>query len=103
MSRQELAEAVNAHLFEHAGREFSIDASHIGRLERGEHRWPSAHYRTALCAVLGAERDAGLGFYINRAPEEAPEPDPAPAVLPCCAEVETSRRCSRVSERMDSA
>ncbi|MDG4798823.1 hypothetical protein [Micromonospora sp. WMMD1082] len=64
MSRQELAEAVNAYLYEHAGRRFAIHAGYIGKLERGEHRWPSAHYRTALRAVLGRDTDAELGFYI---------------------------------------
>ena len=78
MSRQELAEAVNAYLLEYTGREFSIDASHIGRLERGVHRWPCAHYRKALRAVLGAERDADLGFYINRTSEELPEAQSGP-------------------------
>lgn len=64
MSRQELAEAVNAWLFEHAGRTFSVDAHYIGKLERGEHRWPSAHYRAALREVLRAAIDADLGFFI---------------------------------------
>lgn len=64
MSRQELAEAVAAYLFEHAGRVFNISAGYIGKLERGEHRWPAAHTRTALRAVLGRDTDAELGFYI---------------------------------------
>lgn len=64
MSRQELAEAVNAYLYEHAGRRFAIHAGYIGKLERGEHRWPAAHTRTALRAVLGRDTDAELGFYI---------------------------------------
>jgi hypothetical protein len=53
MSRQELAEAVAADLFEHTGRSFGISAQHIAAFERGRHRWPSAHYRTAIWAVLG--------------------------------------------------
>ncbi|MFD1082537.1 hypothetical protein ACFQ3M_13165, partial [Micromonospora andamanensis] len=64
MSRQELAEAVNAWLYEHAGRRFAIHAGYIGNLERGTTRWPSAHYRTGLRAVLGKATDAELGFFI---------------------------------------
>ncbi|WP_406106508.1 hypothetical protein [Micromonospora globbae] len=78
MSRQELAEAVNAYLYEHAGRRFAIHAGYIGKLERGEHRWPAAHYRTALRAVLRRDTDADLGFYIiqghaSDAPTVAPD------------------------------
>lgn len=29
-------------------------------------RWPNAHYRAALCAVLGAARPADLGLYATR-------------------------------------
>ncbi|AYF32155.1 hypothetical protein CSH63_32895 [Micromonospora tulbaghiae] len=64
MSRQELAEAVNAWLYEHAGRRTYIASRYIGRLERGETRWPSAHYRTALRAVLNKFTDAELGFFV---------------------------------------
>ncbi|MFJ8578417.1 hypothetical protein [Micromonospora sp. NPDC093277] len=64
MSRQELAEAVAAYLFEHVGRVSDINAGYIGKLERGEHRWPAAHTRTAFRAVLGRDTDAELGFYI---------------------------------------
>jgi hypothetical protein len=56
MSRQELAEAVNAHVYATSGRIVSFDANHVDKLERGEIRWPSALYRAALCAVLGAAR-----------------------------------------------
>lgn len=64
MSRQELAEAVNAWLYEHTGRRTAIAGRYIGNLERGDTRWPSAHYRTALRAVLGKTTDTELGFYI---------------------------------------
>lgn len=66
MSRQELAEAVNAHLFATTGRVSNLDGSYVGRLERGEYRWPCAAYRQAFRAVLGASADAELGFYIVR-------------------------------------
>jgi hypothetical protein len=71
MSRRELAEAVNSYLFAKTGRVFSIDDKHVGRLERGEFRWPSAVYREAFRAVLGASRDAELGFYITRRTADA--------------------------------
>ncbi|MFI9638958.1 hypothetical protein ACIG87_02660 [Micromonospora sp. NPDC051925] len=64
MSRQELAEAINAYLYEHAGRMSAIHARYIGTLERGQTRWPSAHYRMALRAVLGRATDAELGFFV---------------------------------------
>jgi hypothetical protein len=66
MSRQELAEAVAAYLFEQTDRSFGINAQHIAAFERGRHRWPSAHYRTALRALLGAATDAELGFFTIR-------------------------------------
>jgi hypothetical protein len=66
MSRQEVAEAVNAYLWATYGTRTSLDANHIGKLERGEHRWPKAATREAFRAVLRASRDADLGFYITR-------------------------------------
>jgi hypothetical protein len=62
MSRQELAEAVNAHVFQATGRVSVMDAHYVGRLERGIRRYPTADYRAALRAVLGAATDAELGF-----------------------------------------
>ncbi len=66
MSRQELAEAVNAYLWRVHERRASLDENYIGKLERGEHRWPQERYRQALRAVLRVESDAELGFYISR-------------------------------------
>lgn len=60
MSRQELADAVNRFLSR------PVDDKYIGKLERGEIRWPSRQHRSALRAVLGALRDDELGFYVNR-------------------------------------
>jgi hypothetical protein len=62
MSRQELAEAVNAYLFTHTKRVYAMDAHYVGRLERGARRWPNADYRQGFRAVLGAQSDAELGF-----------------------------------------
>ncbi|MEV7231973.1 hypothetical protein AB0M79_33940 [Polymorphospora sp. NPDC051019] len=66
MSRQELAEAVNARMFAVTGRVGGLDGNYVGKLERGEYRWPGADYRAAFRAVLGAASDADLGFYVNR-------------------------------------
>jgi hypothetical protein len=63
MSRQELAEAVNAHVYLTTGRVSAMDAHYVGRLERGQRRWPNAAYRAGFRAVLGADTDAELGFY----------------------------------------
>jgi hypothetical protein len=69
MSRQELADAVNACLAgkdERAQREATLDANHIGKLERGEHRWPNDLRREAFRHVLDAATDAELGFFVIR-------------------------------------
>lgn len=62
MSRQELAEAVNAHVYHATGRVSAMDAHYVGRLERGQRRWPSVEYRNALRAVLDVSTDSELGF-----------------------------------------
>ncbi len=66
MSRQELAEAINAYLWRTYEQDEKLDENDIGKLERGEHRWPGARRREAFRAVLAVARDADLGFYINR-------------------------------------
>jgi hypothetical protein len=63
MSRQELTEVVNAHVFAATGRRVQVDGSYIGKLERGTHRWPRADCREGLRVVLGATADAEIGFY----------------------------------------
>jgi hypothetical protein len=62
MSRAELADAVNAHLWDATGRRYVLDAHAIARYERGFVCWPSAAYRSALRVVLGAASDSDLGF-----------------------------------------
>lgn len=85
MSRAELAEAVNEHLWRTTKKHYaSLDARGIGRYERGEIQWPTAVYRTAFRAVLGTSTDADLGFYPPRragstsrspiAPASGPDP-----------------------------
>src|SRR4051812_11176084 len=72
LSRDELAGLVRAYVYEQTGKEVSIDGVHIGKLERGEIRWPR-DYHAALRAVLGVETDADLGFR---------RPGRSPATLP---------------------
>ncbi|RIQ29656.1 XRE family transcriptional regulator [Jiangella rhizosphaerae] len=72
MSRQELADRVNAYLFERTGRLHELDDNYIGKLERGIIRWPQAAYRDALRAVLGAATDRDLGFVNTRRLHSAP-------------------------------
>ena len=62
LSRQELAELVNAWIWEHHHKKVALNASYIGKLEQGVIRWPGKLYREALRAVLGAPTDAALGF-----------------------------------------
>jgi len=66
MSRQELAEAVNAWQWRARGKEDRLDETDIGRLERGEIRWPGRERREAFRAVLGASTEVDLGFYPHR-------------------------------------
>ena len=66
MSRQELAEAVNAQVYAMTGRRSRLDAGYIGKLERGIHRWPRADHRQGLRAVLGVASDAEVGLYNMR-------------------------------------
>ncbi|GAB2687174.1 hypothetical protein GCM10027271_57620 [Saccharopolyspora gloriosae] len=74
LSRAELAAAVNGYLLETTGHRYDLDAHHVAKWERGAVRWPTAAYRAALRAVLGAADDATLGFR----PRGAPAPPPAP-------------------------
>ncbi|MEU6562634.1 hypothetical protein [Nocardia nova] len=73
LSRDEVAEAVNAWA---AARNIPIamTGNYVGRLERGAFRWPNAHYREALRAVLGCASDAELGFRPPRRGRTEPHP-----------------------------
>ncbi len=70
MSRTELADAVNTALDQlYPDRDLTaqcVDHRWIGKLERGEHRWPSEERRAALRLVLGAASDTDLGLYSPR-------------------------------------
>jgi tetratricopeptide (TPR) repeat protein len=72
MSRQELAEAVNAWQWQYEKVRDYLDETDIGSYERGDYRWPRQRRRDGLRAVLGARTDAELGFYRNRQPRSAP-------------------------------
>lgn len=75
MSRQELAEAVNAYLWTTYQSHDTVDQGAVGAYERGEVRWPGRRRREAFRAVLGATSDHQLGFYIGK----TPQPTAAPA------------------------
>ncbi|MGH3549100.1 MAG: XRE family transcriptional regulator [Pseudonocardiaceae bacterium] len=65
LSRQELAELVNAWVYDNTNppRVIATDANYVGQLERGRIRWPQDRDRRAgLRAVLGVPTDADLGF-----------------------------------------
>ena len=47
MTRQELAEAVNTVVYRLTEKITEVDANHVGKWERGDIRWPAAHYRRA--------------------------------------------------------
>jgi hypothetical protein len=96
MSRQELADAVNAYLWTaHRVRE-RLDEKDIGKLERGENRWLAKLRREAFRAVLQVEADAETGFYIIRG--AADENDIA-AVLPSLADPESVANVNGLGER----
>lgn len=85
LSRGELADAVNAHLWQTTGVRYELDDHLVGKWERGVVRWPIAPYRAALRAVLGVDTDAELGFQApgrrpHRGAVAAPDPDPHAAV-----------------------
>jgi tetratricopeptide (TPR) repeat protein len=76
LTRAELAELVARHVWEHHGVEAPIDRKYLGRLERGEVRWPNARYRRALREILGVPTDLALGFHSANASRTAKELDP---------------------------
>lgn len=67
MSRQGLADQVNAYLYGSSSAITSgVDAKYVGKLERGKYRRPNELYRQAFRHVLRASTDAEIGFYILR-------------------------------------
>lgn len=66
LSRQELAELVNAWIYTETGKRVELDANYIGKLERGTIRWPSRLYRQAFRVIFQVEADSQLGFFAQR-------------------------------------
>ncbi|MGH3864983.1 MAG: XRE family transcriptional regulator [Pseudonocardiaceae bacterium] len=62
LTRQELADLVNAWVWNHHTKKVLVTAHYIGRLEIGLIRWPTEVYREAFRAILSAPDDAALGF-----------------------------------------
>lgn len=71
-SRAEVANAVNAWLWDTTGKRHALDAHYLAKLERGVARWPNAAYRSALRHVLGVADDSALGFTPPRRPSGEP-------------------------------
>ncbi|MCA1673426.1 MAG: helix-turn-helix domain-containing protein, partial [Actinobacteria bacterium] len=66
LTQGQLAELANTQVEQETGSLGAMDADYIGKLERGIHRWPNRHYRTALRRVLGCQSDTDLGFFSTR-------------------------------------
>ncbi|RKR88405.1 hypothetical protein BDK92_2728 [Micromonospora pisi] len=84
LSRAELADVVNSTLERlHPDEDMTaqyVDFRWVGKLERGEHRWPSDERRAALRHVLKAASDARLGLYSpRRSPAATQQPVPLSA------------------------
>lgn len=73
-TRADVADAVNAWLWQETGKRYSLDAHYLAKLERGVARWPNAAYRSGLRHVLDAPDDGALGFRPPRRAEVS-EPD----------------------------
>ncbi|WP_344612558.1 hypothetical protein [Dactylosporangium salmoneum] len=86
MSRSEVADAVNAALdLLFPGQDMRalyVDFRWIGKLERGEHRWPAQERRAALRHVLHAHTDAELGLFPTRRAPDTPALVPNPGRPP---------------------
>lgn len=74
LSRGELAEQVNAWIFEQYEKTVELSANYVGKLERGLVRWPQQLYREGLRAVLKVRTDAELGFRRTRKPVACLDP-----------------------------
>jgi hypothetical protein len=71
LSRQELAELVNAWVWEHHEKVVEHSANWVCQLECGKIRWPGRVSREALRAILGVSTDAALGFVNARSARAA--------------------------------
>ncbi|GAA5071856.1 hypothetical protein HNP84_007859 [Thermocatellispora tengchongensis] len=73
-SRQDIADLANAWIYDMYRREGGLNRHYIGKLERGEVRWPNSDYRAALRHIFGVERDSDLGFHRPQRTKSASEP-----------------------------
>lgn len=82
-TQQQAAEAIAAAVSQSTGRgsPTGIDAQWVGRIERGERRWPNADYRAAMRAVYQVATDAELGLSGVRSKSPA-ETTPSTAPVP---------------------
>ncbi|MGH4002058.1 MAG: XRE family transcriptional regulator, partial [Pseudonocardiaceae bacterium] len=71
LSRQELAELVNAWAWAHHEKTLEHSANWVGQLESGKIRWPGKVSREALRAILSVPTDAALGFVNARSARAA--------------------------------
>jgi hypothetical protein len=63
MSRSELAKIANEELYPPERRRFSpVNANYVGKLERGEIRWPQPRYQDAFRKALQVGPEADIGF-----------------------------------------
>lgn len=75
LSRQELAELVNAWAWGHHRKNVELSANYAGQLEHGKIRWPSKLYREASRENFGVSTDSALGFADTRSRRTAAKLD----------------------------
>ncbi|MGH3718171.1 MAG: XRE family transcriptional regulator [Pseudonocardiaceae bacterium] len=77
LTRQELAELVNAYVYDHHDKKMTeASANYIGQVESGKIRWPSKLYREAFREIFSVPTDADLGFVNARSRRSAVRLDP---------------------------
>lgn len=72
-SQAEVADLMSDLLSKKQGREYSIDASYVSKLERGAISWPSRAYREVLAEIFHTDQ---LGFCAVRTRRDAERVDP---------------------------
>lgn len=79
MSQAVLADRANEEIFRTTGHPGALSARSISDLERGWYSWPARQTRDALCAVLGKNDPAELGFVPRRRQRQpSARPDAVP-------------------------
>lgn len=64
-SGQEIAEAVNAHLWAGTRRRYDFDAHHLAKLERGVIGWPTASSATSTASPRRGQRAQALDLPVT--------------------------------------